>query len=203
MLKKCSKCGIVKELSEFYKRPSAENGHRAECKECSAALSRKYHQSHRKEQAEAGRKYRQSHKREEVKRHSEYRLSHKIEITEKDRKYYQSHKIEESERSRKYGLTEKGKLSRKRRNHNRRTLMRNIQATLTVEQWSKILIIQKNKCNICGKRFSITLPSTIDHIIPLSKGGTLVFENVQALCRSCNCSKGAKSNTQFIQTWGL
>ena len=32
----------------------------------------------------------------------------------------------------------------------------------------------------------------VDHIKPESKGGTLAFDNLQTLCRSCNSSKGAK-----------
>lgn len=42
-------------------------------------------------------------------------------------------------------------------------------------------------CNICGKA---DVALTIDHIIPLSKGGTHTVENVQPLCVNCNCKKG-------------
>lgn len=31
-----------------------------------------------------------------------------------------------------------------------------------------------------------------DHILPVSKGGGLTQDNVQALCRSCNASKSDK-----------
>jgi 5-methylcytosine-specific restriction endonuclease McrA len=33
--------------------------------------------------------------------------------------------------------------------------------------------------------------ATIDHILPIIRGGKSVMENLQTLCRKCNASKGA------------
>jgi len=56
----------------------------------------------------------------------------------------------------------------------------------------------KGVCNICGKKlnfdcgkFSNDYPS-MDHIIPLVKGGYHTWDNVQLACRGCNNKKGAK-----------
>ena len=67
--------------------------------------------------------------------------------------------------------------------------------------WTKILQSQNNKCNICHKRFTKKRPPTQDHIVPISKGGSLQSENIQALCRSCNSSKHIKLDEEYIQTW--
>ena len=48
------------------------------------------------------------------------------------------------------------------------------------------------KCTACGAS-PATNPGTelhVDHIIPVSKGGTSVIENLQTLCRICNLGKG-------------
>jgi hypothetical protein len=101
----------------------------------------------------------------------------------------------------KYNSSPLGKLTSTRSRHKRRALSKESPCTLTLLQWDKILESQGNKCAICGKRFCKSRPPTVDHIIPLSKGGGLTFENVQALCRSCNSSKNARLDHTKIITW--
>lgn len=43
-------------------------------------------------------------------------------------------------------------------------------------------------CGWCGSRRDLT----VDHIHPVSLGGLDDPTNLQTLCRSCNCSKGAR-----------
>lgn len=54
-----------------------------------------------------------------------------------------------------------------------------------------ILIESDHKCAHCGKRLSIRKESgfTIEHVIPLNKGGTNDRKNLIALCEDCNQEK--------------
>ena len=59
----------------------------------------------------------------------------------------------------------------------------------------KLFIRDEGRCQICGRELSFTgnpngkyYPS-IDHIIPLSKGGKHEWKNVQLACRKCNTIK--------------
>jgi 5-methylcytosine-specific restriction endonuclease McrA len=49
-------------------------------------------------------------------------------------------------------------------------------------------------CAVCGAEDRIE----IDHIIPLARGGTHTCDNLQPLCKTCNCSKGAKTMEEFL-----
>jgi 5-methylcytosine-specific restriction endonuclease McrA len=69
---------------------------------------------------------------------------------------------------------------------NRRASKAGAEGRLTFQDWLSILSKQKFLCNIC----KIKTPLTIDHIIPLSKGGSNWPTNIQALCNPCNGRKG-------------
>ena len=53
-------------------------------------------------------------------------------------------------------------------------------------------------CQCCGQKLNFKVSKnsdkrpSIDHVIPLSKGGTHTWDNVQLLCRKCNIAKGDK-----------
>ena len=66
--------------------------------------------------------------------------------------------------------------------------------TLTYDEWDFIQKKQDNKCAICGSKE----PPVRDCMIPLSMGGTLSYENTQALCASCNNHKGAKAYSGIL-----
>ena len=54
----------------------------------------------------------------------------------------------------------------------------------------------KNQCQSCGKQYGET-SLTIDHIIPLSRGGSNDISNLQTLCFSCNRKKSDKIDKLF------
>jgi ATP adenylyltransferase len=60
----------------------------------------------------------------------------------------------------------------------------------------RVLKESKGRCALCGAS-NKEVPLHIDHIIPRSKGGNTEYENLQALCEKCNCTKGNKDATDF------
>ena len=45
--KRCSKCGEIKPISEFYKCKRKTDGLRSDCKQCHKAVRNEYYQNHR------------------------------------------------------------------------------------------------------------------------------------------------------------
>ena len=59
--KRCSRCSIVKPLSEFYRKSRSKDGFDSWCKECIKRQNNKRHSEHRAEEAEYSRNYRKTH----------------------------------------------------------------------------------------------------------------------------------------------
>lgn len=60
----------------------------------------------------------------------------------------------------------------------------------SVAEWRSLVAHYGNKCLCCG-RDDVLL--TVDHVIPLVRGGTNTIDNLQPLCGSCNSRKSDKS----------
>lgn len=53
------------------------------------------------------------------------------------------------------------------------------------------------RCRMCGCDLTVLPVWHLDHIVPLALGGTHEWANLQALCRPCNSSKGARLEGQI------
>lgn len=74
-------------------------------------------------------------------------------------------------------------------------------SSITLE---KLFKRDKGECYICGKKlnpdtyYNDPLAPTIEHVIPIIKGGTHTWDNVRLACRACNNAKGTKLSQEYI-----
>ncbi len=56
-------------------------------------------------------------------------------------------------------------------------------------------------CQWCGKKINNT-SGTIDHVFPLSRGGTNTWRNIVASCKNCNHEKGRLTGPEYEKRTG-
>jgi len=84
------------------------------------------------------------------------------------------------------------KAAAKYRVNNREAIARRAQ-TRSVSDIAAEMILNAKLCAYCDAEIT-RKTVTIDHIIPLSKGGKHEIGNIAPCCRSCNSSKGSKTD---------
>ncbi len=57
---------------------------------------------------------------------------------------------------------------------------------ITDKMRAKVYARDRHRCRNCKSRLDLT----VDHVVPVSRGGRMVFGNLVTLCRPCNSRKG-------------
>lgn len=143
------------------------------CKSCYNKLKREWYSHNREREFLRGKKYAQCHGRETVNR-----LRRKYHATEHGKLYKKNWEKNNQEKVKFYDAQKR---------HKRRKEIANSSNKLTLSEWQIIKKSQNNKCYYCKKICKLTM----DHVIPLSKGGHHTKNNIVGACRLCN---GRKTN---------
>ena len=87
-MKKCSKCGIQKPLVEFNRDKKGKDGHRSQCKSCTAQYRAQYYEENKEKIA----RYRAQNKEKIAEQGARYRAQNKEKISEKNARYRSENK---------------------------------------------------------------------------------------------------------------
>ena len=178
----CNKCGEEKPLTDYYIR-SDTKAHRKDCKDCF-------------KQAKAERESKPGVKALRALKERERRAKDDGTINAKIREYRRTEHAKNI--AKEWAKNNPDKI----RNYNRTQRARRkfaIQASesATTQEVKTWIDAQNPVCSYCAIELS---PDQIqlDHVTPLSKGGSHTIDNFAISCRSCNCSKGNKTLDEFI-----
>tara|TARA_Y100000592_G_scaffold100310_1_gene179658 strand:- start:293 stop:1036 length:744 start_codon:yes stop_codon:yes gene_type:complete len=112
--KKCTKCGIEKELDCFYKDSKKKDGLRYRCKSCFKTNSAEYYQNNKEKNKKQWAEYYQNNKEKILKQKAEYRKNNKEKIAKKSAEYRKNNKERIAEYIAEYRKNNKEKIAKQR-----------------------------------------------------------------------------------------
>lgn len=219
--KRCSKCGEIKPRTEehFQKHKTTRDGFRPECKACTAAAKHAYYWADPEKRRKAKRdgyakdpeKYRQrtrDFKKDNPEYSKEYNKKWKANHPEYDwRGYHREWERNNPDKTKKYNQDTRKKHPLIMRMRGRISMMKSKAKRLNkdIGDWRRADLLrmheeQNGKCAYCGITISWNMPHDIhvDHIQPLSKGGSNELDNLALACADCNLSKGDNLLTDWM-----
>ena len=190
--KVCNQCKEIKLFTEFVKSSSCKFGIANKCRRCVSENSREYRKINKeaitnknKEYYKNNKEYYKEYNKEYIKENREYVVERRKSY---NKKYQKENKEAISEYRKEYQKSPQGKEAHRRACHKRRALELNNGGSYTLEQWEECKQFFNNECAYSGQ--SVNLDNVhIEHIKPISNGGTNYIWNICPSLDSVNMSK--------------
>ena len=188
-IKICSKCGrlLVANNINFAKCKTGKYGLRTDCKECRNKNSKKCYEDNNRKEYFA--KYRSENREICKERVKEWQKMHPEESKEISRKWQKENKERSNERVRKWQKNNPDKMFNQ--SQKRRLREENQGKGITKEQWLEMMEFFNWSCAYSNIQLNKN-NRTIDHIVPLSKGGDHEIWNLIPMETHLNSSKNDK-----------
>lgn len=190
----CTRCLNEKELSEFSRTKRTADGYQDWCKECTKEYKRAYYQSNKEKERAKRRTNYQQHKDDYIRRAKSSQSQNKEQRKEYMRRYMKENVEKYRDRIRAWAREYysrpdvKAKVIAYQRMHkNARRVIEGSKAT--TKEFSALVKLFNGHCAYCNKP---TDKPTVDHIIPVAKGGRGHIFNLLPACSSCNKRKSAR-----------
>lgn len=187
----CNTCALEKYLDDFHVNKGAKYGVSNTCKICANKRTKENYLNNKSRCLESGKLWAKNNPEKTKASAKKYKDKIREKLREARRERYLKNKDKEIANCKKWQSLNKEKflhsmnLSKTKRRHK----IKETKDKITLEQWENIKSKAKNKCHYCKKVFE---KLTMDHVIPLSKGGNHNQSNIVPACQSCNSKKGNK-----------
>lgn len=183
--KVCCQCKQEKPLDGFHRHKSRKDGHHAKCKACLKTKQQEYYQQNKEkilaqQQTPEGRARHHKHSINYYHRNQE-------ECNQRSLEHWRNNKERHKERLQNWRKRNPDKTRAQKQN--RRARVKGGGGSFTPQEWRNLCSKFDNRCVCCGAN-NVVL--AVDHIVPVSQGGTSNISNIQPLCKSCNSSKGTR-----------
>ncbi len=177
----------------------AQRTYRAEHKEQVAATFKAWKKANKKRMRELNAQSSKRRREHINERRRKYRAANRAKISQENAKYYERTKEQRQVYSREWW--HKNKTKAVMYSNTRRAREANVGGKYTAEDYLKLWFHYEGKCAVieCDKPPEYCL----DHVMPLSRGGTNDFANLQILCKSHNSQKKNRTNEEWVATFNV
>lgn len=157
--------------------------------ELSRQRGREYHVTHKEQHNASMRNRRALDPQKHRDENKQWKLNNPEKAQQMNRDGYQRNREARLQHSRVYRKNnpESARLA----SHRRKALRRNAQGRVTAQDIRTMKKAQRSRCYYCKAKF-VNDKYHVDHVIPLSRGGSNSPENLVLACPSCNLSKHNK-----------
>ena len=202
--KVCTKCGRELPLSEFTRAPRSETALMKSCRHCKRIYNAAYHAAHREKlrlrcaaydaaHLEERRAYAATHREEQSARNAAWNAAHPEENRIRWSAYHEAHREEQRAYTRAWHAAHPEESRAQCRN--RRARLVAATGHHTAADVAAQRTRQKGCCYYCGEQTGRHYH--VDHVVPLSLGGSNGPENLVIACASCNLRTNAKHPMDF------
>lgn len=182
--KRCRKCKETKSISGFYKSAASKDGLQSWCKECATANRALWQKEHREKVRASSARWAKEHPEQRRAYSARWAKEHPEQCRAYSARWYKEHPDYNARWAKEHPEQCRAYCAR------RRTLKRNLPATLTIKEWQRTIIECGNMCVYCDIPFTDKLKPHQAHFLALTEGGGYTKENILPACWLCNSRVG-------------
>lgn len=198
-LRRCTKCGQIKPVTDFGKHACMRDGLRSQCRACHNIAVAEYNAANaEKVKASRARRY-AANPGSAIAAVAKWRADHPEKRRVATVKQYAANPEKFKARYAKWKAANPEAL--RIHDQNRRARKRENGGKLSTDIAAKLFRLQRGKCAYCKTPLGDKYHR--DHHVPLALGGPNEDWNMQLLCKPCNLQKGAKHPIEFMQQRGF
>lgn len=200
--KMCTRCGETKPIEDFLPRKNrGPDSRHSQCHPCRRERGRRYYQANRDKVIARTSAYQRENREQSLGYWRKYNEANRERLREDAARY----RAENPDRIRQQrrAFNERNPDKHRKDAHARRAMLAKVEHDPAVTLES-LRVIHGDTCCYCPTLMDFhadqyaSSRATVEHIVPISRGGSHTFDNTTLACRSCNVSK---RNSPLIWGW--
>ncbi len=197
----CEKCGEEKDftLDFFYREPTYRYGLNISCKVCVDKRNRRYEHSHRSETNARARRYLIENRLHKLLLRARNRQRNRDRMNAQDRQRRATHPEYFRQKKQRYLRTERGRIQSRAYSRTRKMRKKGAEGRYSAQDVQRMYSRQQGCCYYCSIALGIGKRTYhVDHVIPITRGGSNHPENLVLACPICNMSKHNKLLSEWV-----